>query len=1312
MSDAPEGHIITFYSYKGGTGRTMALANTAWILASNGKKVLVLDWDLESPGLHKFFHPFLDGNTIGATAGVIDMINEYSLATLRSEPRPGDWHLDYAKVQRNAVSIDWNDFPGEGTLDFISAGRQNRDYASLVAAFDWDNFYTRLGGGQFFDALRADMKRHYDYILLDSRTGLSDIADICTVHFPDTVVVCFTLSDQSIEGASAVAQHINTRYRSQNIRILPVPMRIDDGEKEKLDAGRDLAKRRFENFPQGMTADQLRHYWGAVEIPYKPFYAFEETLSAFGDAPGSPTSLLAAFERLVSMITQGEIVSMPPLPEELRLRVREEFVRRPAAVPADLLLSYVPEDRMWADWMASVLARAGFRVVQHNEGVPGTPPEKPAGKGQVFSHVIAVASAAYLRSAQMQSLWKPGGAADFKGGHAKLVSVRVADVRLAPPLGERATVDLTRLNEHQATEALLRVLGRPPRLAEDTASAPAGPRFPGIRPPVWNVPNRNAAFTGRNAVLERLRDQIVGSSKTVVLPQALYGLGGVGKTQVALEYAHRFMADYDVVWWVAAEHLELINPELAELAEQLGVRVSENVTEAAKAAREALRLGRPYSRWLLIFDNADDPRELESYLPSGSGHILITSRNPAWSRVADPLEVDVFTREESIEHLRRRVPGLARDDADKVASALGDLPLAIEQAGAWLEQTGMPPEQYVRLLDEQLTEMLKLAEQLGEQPTDYPTPVAATWNLSFERLRERSPASVRLLELLAFFGPEPVSLDMLYSDVMVTCLLPYDPRMREKLMLGPVIRQLGRYALARVDQADNSIQVHRLIQAVVRDRMNAQQKESTLHDVHRILVAARPQVGDTDDPVNWPRYNEIWPHLGPSAAADCDEEETRRLLIDRVRYLWKRGEFERSLALANTLEEKWNDKLGKDDPQTVHLRFHLANTLRSMGRYAEAHIVDTEVLTHQTRELGDTHPYTLSTAGGLAADLRALGNYQESLRIDSQTYERVKELFGEDHPRTLVAAHNLGVSLRLAGHFSRARDLDQETVDRRRQVIGEMHPYTLYTAANLARDLRELGQLAESVEMTRVNLEHYIQVLGDDLLDTLRTATSLAISLRRTGAELEARQLVEETHSRYIQRYGNGHPETLLCRLEYAACLSTTGEITAALDQAADVMRHFRDSLGPDHPYTLAAANNMAAYQRELGRLAEAKELAEATARSLGSRVGENHPLALAAAINLAGCLAELGELDAAESLERHTAADLREILGADHPDTLVCEADLAMTLNALGRTVEARQLRERVLHAMRNVLGDDHPHIADLAAWRRITRDLEPQLW
>ena len=324
MTAGRDGRVVTFYSYKGGTGRTMALANTAWILAANGYRVLAVDWDLEAPGLHRFFHPFLDPSTLGATTGVIDLITEYAWAATNPVQRADDWHRDYARIQPHAVSLNpealgW-EFPQGGTLDFVSAGRQNREYSATVSTFDWDNFYDRLGGGHFFDALRDDMKTHYDYVLIDSRTGLSDIADICTVHLPDVLVDCFTLSDQSIDGAAAVARQIAERYTGRPIAIFPVPMRIDEGEKEKADAGRALARLKFDRLPRDLSGDELTAYWGAVEIPYRPYYAYEETLATFGDEAGLSNSLLSAFERLTAVISHREITSMPPVAEEVRLR--------------------------------------------------------------------------------------------------------------------------------------------------------------------------------------------------------------------------------------------------------------------------------------------------------------------------------------------------------------------------------------------------------------------------------------------------------------------------------------------------------------------------------------------------------------------------------------------------------------------------------------------------------------------------------------------------------------------------------------------------------------------------------------------------------------------------------------------------------------------------------------------------------------------------------------------------------------------------------------------------------------------------------
>jgi hypothetical protein len=1286
----------------------MAVANTAWILASNGLKVLVVDWDLDSPGLHKFFHPFLDSAKVAATSGIIDLITEYAWAATRLEDRPEDWHLEYAKILRHAVSVAWQAFPDGGTLDFVSAGRQNRDYSSLVASLDWDNFYERLGGGQFFDALRMDMKAHYDYVLIDSRTGLSDIADICTVHFPDVLVDCFTLSDQSIEGGAAVARHIDEHYNYRKIRILPVPMRIDDNEKEKLDAGRALARARFDRFPRDLNGDEAAQYWSSIEIPYKPFYAFEETLAIFGDAPGSPLSMLAAFERLTSVITQGQVTSLPPLDESLRVQYRDAFTRRRLAPPADIHLSYVPDDRMWADWIESVLTRAGFRVLTHGASAgAGSITQDESQRGtEAAARTIAVLSPAYLRSPQARGVWEAMAAADPAGIRRRLIPVRVGDVRPLPPFSDRTPVDLARLDEGQAVEALLHELGRPPHLAGQlTDRGSTGPRWPRTIPPVWNVPTRNAAFTGRNIVLEKLQDQLAGSSKAVVLPQALYGLGGVGKTQVALEYAHRYMANYDVVWWVSAEQRELINPALAALAPHLGIRVGDSVAEAAQAAREALRRGIPYTHWLLVFDNADDPGDLESVLPGGTGHVLVTSRNPAWSRVADPLEIDVFTRPESIDHLQNRVNQLTDEDADMVAEALGDLPLAIEQAGAWLKETGTSAKTYVEQLRRQPTSVLEL-----DHPPDYPRPVALTWRLSFDRLQAKSPAAARLLELCAFFAPEPISLSLLYSDEMIRVLVPMDERLKEKIVLGQLIREVARYALAKVDQGNNSIQVHRLIQAVIRAQLDADQEETAFHEVHTVLVGARPKQGDTDDPGNWPQYDLIWPHLGPSEADECDEEETRQLLIDRVRYLWKRGEFDSALEFGGSLEEGWKERLGTDDRQTLHLRFQLANVLRSQGRYAEARSLDSQVFAKQREVLSDQHPHTLQTAGGLAGDLRGLGEFSESLRMDRETYERFKELFGEDHPSTLSAANNLAVDLRLVGDCFAAREIDQDTLSRRQAVLRPDHPYTLYSAANLARDMREAGEYSASVELLRATYARYLEVLGEDFIDTLRTAKSLAVSLRKVGELSEAFQLTKDACDRYALNYSVNSPDAIASTLNLACDLSALDDKPAARDLASSVMGEYERTLGSDHPYTLVAANNLSTYLRGSDSLEEARSLAAGTLEAFRNKLGENHPFSLSCAVNLANCLTDLGQYGEAQSLATETHAQLSKLLGAMHPDTLVCEANLAVIAHTAGRADEALRIQQRVLASLALVLGETHPNVSALRQWRLQNRDLEPQ--
>jgi cellulose biosynthesis protein BcsQ len=1304
-ADDRNGEVITFYSFKGGTGRTMALANVAWILASRGKRVLVVDWDLDSPGLHKFFHPFLNAELYDATTGIVDIISEYARAATHATERAADWHREYARVLPHAISLEWP-FPDEGTLDILSAGQLGRTYSTVLSGFNWDNFYYRLGGGLLFSAMRDDMRHNYDYTLIDSRTGLSDMAGICTVRFPDTVVNCFTLSDQSIEGAAGVSRSIDELAEDREIRILPVPMRVEDGEQAKLENGRALARLRFTAYPSGLDPDARKRYWGDVEIPYKPFYAYEEVLATFGDEPRMPTTLLSAYERLTGVITRGSIRELAGVPEEMRSRHLAAFERRSPTSPPEVFLSYVPEDRMWADWVASVLRHAGVRVlVQGSDLQPGADAATEI-RQVVFtaSCTMVLLSPSYVRSTRARTVWEALASAESEGARRLLVPVCVAEVRLNGPFDAWNAVDLVRLDETSATEALLRSLDLRPSVSGPVSMTGFTARFPGARPPAWSVPARNASFTGRAALLEKLRDSLsIGSA--VVKPLALHGMGGIGKTQVALEYAHRFMADYDLVWWISAQQEELIDGALADVAAELGIRYGDNIDDTADAVREALRRGQPFARWLLIFDNADDPDTLTAHLPQGDGHVLITSRNPLWSHVAVPIEVEAFSREESVEHLTRRVPALVPDAAAEVAQMLGDLPLAIELAGAWLEATGMPAQQYLELLGSQLAKWLA-----SSTPSHYPMTAVATWRVSIDRLRQEQPAAARLLELCSCFGPEPISMSLLYSDETLNHLLQYDSALQEKMVLGRIIREVGRYALARVDQSRSSIQVHRLVQAVVRDSLTSEQNQETRHVVHRILVSARPRQGDVYNPDNWPRYNAIWPHLAPSQAWACVEEPVRALLVERVRYMYRRGEYEEGLAYAHQLEPRWKDARGPDDRQLLFLRFNVANIVRAQGNYQDALEIDQDVHARQTAAFGADYVHTLMTAGSLVADLCALGRVPEAVRLARATHESLAEQFGEDYPQTLLAANNLALSLRIAGNFAEARQIDGRTHALLRQVSGEDHPQTLLSALNLGRDLREVGDLVESTILLRSTLERFHRSLGPDFPDALRAASSLSISLRRSGEHEEARRISTDLLDRYEALYPPGHPDTLAGRLNLACDLSALGNAQEALQISDDITSAYERLFGPDHQYTLVSANNRAIYLRQVGRGAEGLAVAGNTHDSLCRGLGEEHPVTLICAMNLANAMAEAGSLEEAEHLEsRHLEAFVR-ILGPTHPDTLFCRCNHAVTLRALGRQKEAQALLNDALSRLESALGPSNARLDWPRRWRRINRDLEPQ--
>ncbi|MBV9446216.1 MAG: tetratricopeptide repeat protein [Streptosporangiaceae bacterium] len=1304
---SPRGHhgqIVTFYSYKGGTGRTMALANVAWILAANGHRVLVADWDLESPGLDRFFQPFLGGREVRHEPGIIDMIRDYERVAKKTEPaRRSEIIGDLSRVQRYAFSLDW-EFPDGGSLDFLSPGKQNRDYVATLSALDWDSFYESLSGGEFLDALREDMRDNYDYVLIDSRTGLSDIADICTLHLPDVLVDCFTLSTQGIEGAAKVAQLVRQRQLHGNrvIRVLPVPMRIDRAEKEKADTGRLVAMRHFVGLPEGLADAVRREYWASTEVPYQAFYAYEETLAVFGDPPGVPSTLLASFERLTAYITSGTVTSLPPMDEQLRERTMAKFTRGAPLSGERIVVESLAEDQVWAEWIAAVLSDAGIDVSLQRLGADGGTPGAGDGLGQLRnSRTLIVVSAAYL--ARRHRLTLPTETLDLAVYVSQSTSAPLSELAAATP------VFLAGLPQGEATERLRRLFGLSGRPSAEIPAV-AGTSFPGVEPKIFTAPARNVQFTGREDDLGTLRDMLRAPGAGRV---AVGGLGGVGKTQVSLEYVHRFKTDYDVVWWIDCGDPAFVDAALADLGVQLrnvfGMNVLASADSGVVASQVLDLLGQGGPRWLLIYDNADEVEAIAPFLPKGGGHVLITSRSRAWTeRGASQLLVDVFSREESVAHLRQRVPAIDRAEAAKIAAAVGYLPLAVATAGAWLATTSYTVTDYLQELERQPQRVLSESELPGQ------VPISQVWNVSLNRLAQSSPAAARLFELCSVMASR-ISLGLLYSAEVSRVLEPLDPALSETMVIARVVQEINRLALIKHDAAAREIIVHLLVQEVVRSRMSADQLAVAREAVHGVLVAGRPGT-DVDDPGTWDGYRLIWPHLAPSQAASSSVEAVRQLFIDRVRYLWLRGDLDRGARLAEETDACWTELEAAADSaasrvlrrQILQLRFNLGNILRSQGRYAQARELNTATLAEQTQLLGQDHPHTLMTAGSLAGDLRAVGQYREALEMDQRTYPAWTALYGDDHPRTLLAANNLAVTLRLTGDITAALRVDSDTYERRRTVLGPRNPQTLASARNIARDLLEAGEYPEALARIEETHRTTAEVLGTDSPDALDMQVLLGITLRSAGRLAEADTMFHTALGMLTRRFGGSSGEVLACRLSNAANLLTMDRFEEATADIRQVLAAYSQRLGPLHPHTLVCQVDLAAVLR-VTQAGEAITAIQEAITGLAAVLGDAHPYTLAAQMSHSTLLADQGHLEQAERLCVRTLEALVRILGSGHPDTLRCRVNLELTREQLGDH-SASERRAAAIDQLARLLGDGHPTIGTLSSGRKLVRALDPQ--
>ncbi|MEU4804491.1 FxSxx-COOH system tetratricopeptide repeat protein [Actinosynnema sp. NPDC023587] len=876
---------------------------------------------------------------------------------------------------------------------------------------------------------------------------------------------------------------------------------------------------------------------------------------------------------------------------------------------------------------------------------------------------------------------------------SKRLRAALGSTPLVSHRGRRAETKANRENELTVTEPQPIVNAAVGPQGEANLSAPGihdegatGHRSAAFQPQVWGqVPLRNPIFVGREQLLDQLRVRLGESGTTAVLPEALHGMGGVGKSQTVIEYIYRHASEYEVVWWIPAEHPAQIRASFVELAKKLSVAASGSAETAVPAVLEALRKGVPHQRWILVFDNADRPQDVRQFFPAGTGHIVVTSRNSEWGGFARPVEVDLFTREESIELLRRRGGGIEHAEADALAEALGDLPLAVEQAAAWRAQTGMQVSEYLELLEQNRTELLET-----NTPTEDQLPVAAAWNVPLNRLAADQPAALQLLQVCAFFGPEPISQKLFRGARDVPVPEALAEAFGDPIKISRAVKEITRYSLAKIDHRNNALQLHRLVQTVLKNKLSPAEQDTMRHAVHVLLVNGDP--GDPDTAANWPRYAELLPHALMSRAVDSADKWVRVLVINLVRYLIRIGDWGGARDLAGQARSHWTGTLGENNRDTLEVTRRYAIALRRLGFTDEARTLNERTLELLREEVGEDDEQYLAILDTVAADRRALGLFAEELRLQQEVYERAREILGEDDPETLAYANNLASCYRLMGDYEQARDLDQENLRRRTAVLGASHLQTFGSRNALCMDLRECGLYVDAAKEQEETLVHLLEVAGPDHPQSIGATRNLSVALRKAGYHVRAKEYSEDCLARYRKRHGDQHFDTVTAEMNVSTDLRHLGDLDRALELGRRSYRVFGEIHRPQHPYTLVAALNLAVILRLRGDLAEALELDRQTYAILLEVFGASHPTTLIAATNLASDLAALGDHLAARGLDEETRAKSEQVLGPEHPSTLAVALNLSIDLAALGEESEAALLHSKTVQGLRTVLGEEHP--------------------